>query len=68
MINERKLAEELHELREENARTVVDGLAEEEVERRKWCIEQATYEMETNTENFIKVAEKIYDYVYGKRP
>jgi hypothetical protein len=46
---------------------VVDGLVNEEIERRKWCVEQATFDMETSVDNFIKVAEKIYDYVYGKR-
>jgi len=38
-----------------------------EQERRKFCIERATYMDEARPENILAVAEKIYEYIYGTR-
>jgi len=52
----------------ERAEQEVDRLHEEEIERRKWCVEQATFQMETTEETFLRIADKIYDWVFGKQP
>ena len=36
-----------------------------EMKRREWCISKAIYLEDVNQDNLIKVAEKIYEYVYG---
>lgn len=46
---------------------VVDGMAQEEVGRRRWCIEEATSMCETCPGDVIETAQKIYNFVWGAK-
>jgi hypothetical protein len=39
----------------------------QEIERRRFCIEQATMLNEADSDNMVEIAEKIYEYIYGER-
>lgn len=46
----------------------VDDCCEEEIERRQWCIDKATYLDDITTpEKVIQAADKFYEYVWGKK-
>jgi hypothetical protein len=53
--------------RELRAEAVAKKMADEETERRVWCIEQAVFMEDVNNANLIGRAEMIYEYVYGAR-
>ena len=54
-----------YEVNELNAQT--RQKLQEETQRKKWCIEQSVNLDESNSDNVLKTAEKIYLYVYGER-
>jgi hypothetical protein len=61
-----RISKMFHEQEAENA---VHMLTLEEQQRRQWCVQVtlAAYSLETTRENFLIIADKIYDYVYGAR-
>ena len=47
------------------ATLTVDILAEEEIRRKKWCIEQANLVEDVRPNTLISLADSIYAYVWG---
>jgi hypothetical protein len=54
---------------DQEADNAVQILTLEEQQRRQWCVQVtlSAYSLETTRENFLTIADKIYDYVYGTR-
>ncbi len=63
--NEKRLAQ----YRDRKAEEVVEGMLEEESERRQWCVECVLEAMnlEVTENNMIELCDKVYEYVWGKR-
>lgn len=59
----------IRECEDLSAQNAVNMLVEQEHDRRQWCVQVtlSSYSLETNESNFLKIANKIYDYVYGTR-
>lgn len=50
------------------AEEAAEAMAKEEVYRRRWCVECAVSMHDgVHPENVIRTAERLYDYVYGRR-
>lgn len=53
-----------------DAESTVNRLTREEYERRQWCVQMVfyAYNLEPTENNFTRIADKVYEYVYGVRP
>lgn len=54
-------------IRDKEARKVAEELSKQEIDRRKWCVEQLRYEDDLTGDKLIQEAEKLYKYVYGEQ-
>lgn len=61
------VADALHDHDTAEAEDLVDDLFDDEVERRKWCIDQAVYLDDMRIDDLFKAADRIYEYVFGKK-
>lgn len=54
----------------DKAEEEVKKFAEEEINRRRWCVNMAlsSWNVEANEHTFVRIADKIYEYIYGKHP
>jgi len=54
---------------EEDANWAVNSITQEEIGRRQWCMAAAlgAYTLDVSENNLVRVADKIYEYVYGKK-
>lgn len=54
---------------DQEAESAVRIFTLEEQQRRQWCVQVtlSAYSLETTRENFLNIADKIYDYVFGAR-
>jgi len=62
-------AERLASHREKKAEQAVEEMFEEEADRRMWsieCVLDAT-NLEVTEKNMIELADKVYEYVWGKK-
>jgi len=67
---EQVVRESVHVAIEEHkvAEDIVDDMYDCEVERRKWCLDQATYLDDIKLADLFNAADKIYEYVWGANP
>lgn len=61
-----RVAKQFHD---QEADAAVNLLTLDEQQRRQWCVQVtlSAYSLETTRDNFLSIADKIYDYVYGTR-
>lgn len=60
------IEDELKRRIEQGGDSYVEEELEKEQERRKWCVDQATFLDNMQINNLLAAANLIYDYVYGK--